>query len=71
MQVLGGDGFLGRAPMRLIDQIHLRWMKRLLRLNGGNKERAAAALGVSIRTWRNWELNLGIRTVKKVRAHAR
>lgn len=47
--------------MKIIDRLHIKWMARMLRANGGKKPAAARALGISIRTWRNWEIKLGMR----------
>jgi len=51
--------------MTLIEKIHRRWMERILKRTNGNKKLAAAVLGVSLRTWHNWELNYGMREVKR------
>jgi hypothetical protein len=56
--------------VKLIERVHLKWMKRLLKQTDGNKKLAAAQLGVSLRTWHNWELNLGMRTIKREKVRA-
>lgn len=47
--------------MTLLDEIHRYWLQYCLSLKKGNKVHAARYLGISIRTFRNWEIKFGLR----------
>lgn len=51
--------------MKLIDRVQLRWLKLALKKHDGNKTHACKWLGISIRTFRNWEINYGLRPMNE------
>lgn len=51
--------------MKLIDRLHKRWLELAMRKFASNKSHAAAYLGISIRTLRNWEIKFGMRPKNK------
>ena len=46
--------------MKLIDAIHKHYMIKLY-TKYHNKTHAAKILGIHVRTWRKWEIRLGLR----------
>lgn len=47
--------------MTILDRVKLNWLKYALKKHDGNRTHAAKWLGVSLRTFRGWEIKHGLR----------
>lgn len=54
----------GVRPDSLLRRVQERWLKRALKRFNGNKTQAAKWLGISLRSFRNWEVGFQIRPLQ-------